>query len=142
MGIWDGTQPLPVGKYEVTISKVKTEFKGKPIVSASDGTPAIKIVFVDSESNESEGYFQLGGRMVWKFARILKACGHDPEKLTADQGITPAHFAMSALCNQYLVGHKFLAEVTERKVDDKTYIEVAPVKKDESKPFNESDIPF
>lgn len=149
MGIWDGTQPLRTGVQDLCIIKVKTSFGGKPITQ-KDGNPAIKVVFQGDGDTESECHYSLGGKMVWKFAQLLTACGHDPNALTEVNNIRPEHFHMDAICNQYLVGFTLTGEVTERVVDDKTYHDVKPLpkKKGEAgdapaeKKIDETDLPF
>lgn len=138
MGLWDGTSPLPVGTYKVTISKVKTEFKGKPI-QFNDGTRCIRITFVDSEESESECQYPIEGKFVWKLRDVLRACGHDPDKM---EGITPLSFGIDAVCNQFLTGCSFEADVTERKAGDKTFVDVVPAKKKKATDIKDADIPF
>ena len=129
MGIWDGTQPLRTGVQDLCIIKVKNSFGGKPITQ-KDGNPAIKVVFQGDGDTESECHYALGGKMVWKFAQLLTACGHDPNALTEVNNIRPEHFHMDAICNQYLVGFTITGDVTERvATDGKTYQDVKPLPK-------------
>lgn len=129
MSGWDVPKMQP-GPQRVRIVRVKTEYKGQPMRTKSTGIPCIRIVFESERGGDCENLYMLEGKAIFRLLQVLSACGHTKEALQA-AGVQPLHFHADAICNSYLVGRDFNAEVTERENPqnaDEPFIDVTPLK--------------
>lgn len=128
MSGWDVPKMQP-GHQKVRITRVKTEFKGKPMTTKA-GVPCIRIVYESEQGGDCENLYMLEGRAIFRLLQVLSACGHKKEDLEK-AGVQPLHFHADAICQSYLIGRAFNAEVTERENPqnaDEPFIDVTPVK--------------
>lgn len=128
MSGWDVPKMQP-GPQRVRVVRVKTEYKGQPMRTKA-GAPCIRIVYESEHGGDCENIYMLEGRAIFRLLQVLSACGHTKEALQA-AGVQPLHFHADAICNSYLVGREFNAEVTERENPqnaDEPFIDVTPLK--------------
>ena len=79
MSGWDVPKMQP-GHQKVRITRVKTEFKGKPMTTKA-GVPCIRIVYESEQGGDCENLYMLEGRAIFRLLQVLSACGHKKEDL-------------------------------------------------------------
>ena len=128
MSGWD-VPKMEVGRQSVRIVRAKTEYKGRPMTTKA-GVPCIRLVFESDNGGECENMYMLEGRAIFRLLQVLSACGHTKDSLEK-AGVQPKHFHSEAICDSYLTGHSFMADVTERENPQNAsepFIDVTPVK--------------
>lgn len=128
MSGWD-VPKMEVGRQMVRIARPKTEYKGR-LMTTKAGVPCIRLVFESDNGGECENMYMLEGRAIFRLLQVLSACGHTKDSLEK-AGVQPKHFQSEAICNSYLTGHSFMADVTERENPQNAsepFIDVTPVK--------------
>lgn len=131
MSGWD-VPKMQVGRQKVRVARVKTEYKGQPMKTRA-GVPCIRIVFESENGGDCENLYMLEGKAIFRLIQVLHACGHKKSDLEK-AGVQPLHFHSDAVCQSYLVGHSFDADVSERENPQNVsepFIDVTPVKPEE-----------
>jgi hypothetical protein len=136
--------------HEVTIIRaIHTKNDGEEMTDR-DGNPQLMIVFANDEGHEHVGYFALGGRWAWKFAKLVIAAGLNIAQLKIDgigfEDFADNDFASENLSNRtlrlelYQNGAWVNANTLPSEAAAPEAVEELPV--DDNEPIDPNSIPF
>ncbi len=115
---------IPEGTHKLKIIKVKQANKDGTVFTDKDGNDSLGIVFADQQAREAMVFYSLAGEYTYIFAKLLKGCGVNLDKLQA-AGIEPGNFAEEKYASN-LIGRTLRAEVKHREYNGKTYVSIYP----------------
>jgi hypothetical protein len=116
---------IPEGMHNLKIIKVKQANKDGQVFKDKDGNDSLGIVFADEQAREAMVFYSLAGQYTYIFAKLLKGCGVNLDKLQA-AGIEPSKFAEEKYANN-LIDKTLRGEVKHTKGNNgKTFTSIYP----------------